>query len=903
MLRSSKGSTRWLGWAGVTLLVICALAVALRHMLRNAVLGQYTDAFSIATGVVGAVASVLAVVLAWVGRDQRPESSQLSQEDANIGASPLAPPVVSLRPPARRVRLQRELVKVTLARPWHRRGPRIHVLTGVGGVGKATVAALVASAIKKAGYPVWWVAASSPATLANDMLSVAKSLNATRGEIFRVRSGEINGPELVWSYLERIDQPWLMVLLNADNPSDLGDLAGGAIDGRGWLRAPRRGTVLVTSHHMDPSTWGSFARVHPLNHLTADEGAGILSDLAPSAGSLTDARQLAERLGGLPLALHLAGWYLARGGTQLSTFSDYRKALDGRFAEIMQRTSRVVGGGDRDTIMKIWELELDSLVDQGMTAARKLLRLLSCYAKATPIPHRLVNETTLTASGLFNEEQPGAIEFAMTGLIRVGLVRLWKPPTQRPDSNSPSALVVDRLIAETNLAHLADDPAHERIVRSAAAYVLAAVTERMSTAEREHWPAWHALSPHIRAVLPWLGDDTAIADDILSAAYRTVWGLRWGALYPAAEDLARATLRQAASECEIHPWTLELRRELATVLRARGRNEEAAVEFRAALDACNRLLGPNDMHTLRTRHGLARVIRNLGRYSVAEQETQAVLDARIRVHGEQHEYTLSSRHELARVLVDLGRYDEAEREYRTVLKARTRLLGYDSLWTLSTRHGLARVLRELGRYVEAESEIQTVLAARVQTLGEEHPHTLASRNELARVLLDTRRFSEAEQEYRALLRAQAGHRRSSLLRMLAAQHGLARLLQDTRHFEDAENEFSTVLEARTRLIGPEHPHTLSTRHFLATVWLDQGRYSEAVHELDAVLEARTRILGPEHPRTLATRHLLATAWLDQGRRSEAAYELEAVLQARTQILGPRHPDTVQTQTVLDGLAT
>jgi tetratricopeptide (TPR) repeat protein len=773
----------------------------------------------------------------------------------------------------------------------------------VGGIGKATIAALVASEVKKAGYQVWWVAASSPATLANGMLSVAQSLSATDGEIFRVRSGEINGPELVWSYLERLDQPWLMVLLNADNPTDLGDLAGGAIDGRGWLRVPHRGTVLVTSHHMDPSTWGGFARVHPLHHLTADEGAGILNDLAPSAGSVADARDLAERLGGFPLALHLAGWYLAREGTELSTFADYRKALDDRFAEIMQRSSLIAGArGDRDTIMTIWELELDSLVNQGMTAARKLLRLLSCYAKATPIPRRLIEETTLTASGLFNGEKPGAIEFAMTGLIKVGLVRPWKPPINRSERDSPSAVVVDRLVAETNLAHLADDPAHEKVVRGAAAHVLAAVTERMSTAEKEHWPAWHVLSPHVMAALPWLSDDVLIADDVLSAAYRTVWGLRWGALYPAAEGLARATLRHAAGERGIHPWTLELRRELATVLRARGRNEEASVEFHTALDACNRLLGSDDMQTLRTRHGLARVIRNLGRYSEAEQETRAVLDARIRVHGGHHEYTLSTKHELARVLVDLGRYNEAELEYRTVLKARAQLLGYDSLWTLSTRHGLARVLRELGRYSEAECEIQTVLAARARMLGEEHPHTLASRNELARVLLDTRRFNEAEQEYRRLLRAQAGYRRSSLLRMLAAQQGLARLLHDTERFDDAESEFSTVLEARTRLLGPEHPHTLATRHFLATVWLDQGRLSEAGHEVEAVLEARTRILGPEHPRTLTTHHLLVTVWLDQG-RLEASHELQIVLEARARILGPEHPDTIQTREVLGKLAT
>lgn len=902
--RHDKWKAHWLSWAGAGLLFICVVSAVLPHMIKNSGLTEYAAGFSITTGVVGAVAGILAVVAARAGvPSEGPgmEPFEGAPGSTGVGYSPLVPPVISLTVTVGREHLTRQLVKAIRKR----RSARVHVLTGVGGVGKASIAALVAMRIRKAGHQVWWVAASSPEVLENDMLSVARSLGATDGEIFRVRSGELNGPEIVWSYLEGSNQPWLIVMVNADNPSHLGDLTGGAIDGRGWLRAPHCGTVIVTSHHMDQSAWGGFSCVHELEHLTPDEGAAMLTQIAPSAGSVSEARLLAERLGGLPLALYLAGWYLACDGTELSTFDHYRGALDHRFREVMEQSSLIVGArGDRDTIMTIWELELDYLAEQGMTAARKLLRLLSCYAKATPIPMRLLNEETLSASGLFTDEQPGAIEYAKTGLMRVGLVRPWKPPMDRTDNSPILAVVVDRLVAETNQAHLAADPMHERTIHRAAAHILAAVTERMSATEREHWPAWQVLSPHVMAALPWVGENDQITDDVLSAAYRTIWGLRWGALYPSAENLARTTLQRDASAREMHhPWILEIRRELATVLRARGRHEESLVEFRAALRACDRFWGPDDMQTLRTRHGLARVIRNLGRYSEAEEETRAVLNARVRVHGAQHEYTLSTKHELARVLVDLGRYGDAEHEYRIVLVARTDLLGGEALWTLSTRHGLARVLRELGRYSEAEGEIVAVLAARTRILGAEHPHTLASRNELARVLLETRRFGEAEQEYQKIIRAPDGHRRASKLRLLAAQHGLARLFHDTSRYEDAENEFATVLEARTRLLGPEHPHTLSTRHFLATVWEDQGRHSEAAHELDSVLAARTRILGAEHPRTLTTRHLRATIWLHQGRRAEAIRQFQVVLDARTGILGLGHPDTQKTQAALSALVS
>ena len=226
--------------------------------------------------------------------------------------------------------------------------------------------------------------------------------------------------------------------------------------------------------------------------------------------------------------------------------------------------------------------------------------------------------------------------------------------------------------------------------------------------------------------------------------------------YSLAEHAWRKAYRAKASDPAIgpdHPDTLDSRSNLARVLAARGRPEEAEAGYRAVLEARTRVLGPDHPDTLDSRSNLARVLADRGRLEEAEAGYRAVLEARTRVLGPDHPDTLDSRSNLARVLADRGRLEEAEAGYRAVLEARTRVLGPDHPDTLDSRSNLARVLADRGRLEEAEAGYRAVLEARTRVLGPDHPDTLDSRSNLARVLAARGRREEAEAEYRAVLEA------------------------------------------------------------------------------------------------------------------------------------------------------
>jgi hypothetical protein len=101
-----------------------------------------------------------------------------------------------------------------------------------------------------------------------------------------------------------------------------GRMSAMAVDGCARSR-PGAGIVLVTSRDGSEASWGPGCRRRRLASLPADEAALLFADHAKhrlELGSQDDVRKLAKRPGGLPLALKIAGSYLAESAEFLSRY-------------------------------------------------------------------------------------------------------------------------------------------------------------------------------------------------------------------------------------------------------------------------------------------------------------------------------------------------------------------------------------------------------------------------------------------------------------------------------------------------------------------------------------------------------------------------------------------------------
>ena len=690
---------------------------------------------------------------------------------------------------------------------------RSWVLAGMGGVGKSTVALLTAEAAQKQGWRVWWVTALNNMSFTGGMVEILHQLDAPLSVIKAVGEGAPTAPDRAWQFLNgahSAGRHWLLIFDNADDPAVLAAGSSTPAEYTGWLRPDPAGAIIVTTRIADPKAWGNRISLRVLHPLDTSAAAQVLADLAPSIEDPTgkQADELAARLGGLPLALHLAGTYLSSPFTQWRTFAEYREALDSRgFPQVLSELDDA-GAGARDSIQRTWELSLEGLAADGRPQARPMLVLLSCYAPATPIPTSLLDPAELTV--LFDKvnslaqavTSPGGeqgrrlVRDALDGLGRIGLIQI-----DGRVSNS-GTVTIHPVVADVNRSSLLSD---DQLVRSAigrsAAELLGKFAAELHPMRPQDWPSWRQLFPHLTAMLEWLApylEDDAIIS-LLSAgnpASDALW--RCGDL-PGAESLARLCVTAAVRLSSDQTAALSARYELATAIGflgryAQGEHVNDGVDTNAGVS-----IDPSYSALWQARyHESERILRE-----VLSEQQQAI--------GADHPDTLQTRYRLAWVLGLEGQYTESEEMFRQLLTDRRRVFGEDDIATTATRHRIGWVRALQRDYAQAESIFRELLRDEQRVLGDEHPDTLTTRHRLAWVVGLQGRFAEAEQMHRDLL------------------------------------------PCERRVLGYEHQDILTTRLRLAYVIARQGRQSEAAKMFSDLLPDQQRILGDSHPDTLSTK--------------------------------------------------
>ncbi|MFJ4795922.1 tetratricopeptide repeat protein [Kitasatospora purpeofusca] len=718
----------------------------------------------------------------------------------------VAPPL-GLRDPGRPLRGREETLERLEAELAAEPGAegRLLALCGMGGCGKTAIALEIAARRSAAGGRVWWVEARNGPALEAALRAVARQAGATQEELERGDTAD-----LLWSRLARLDTPWLLVVDNADDPALL-DGPGSLSAGTGWIRpATGPGAVLVTTRDSTRATWGQVARLHLLRPLTGgrlDAAARILRDHAPaSAGTPAEAHALAARLGGLPLALRLAGTYLDqanrtpapfRAPATPTTYTGYLRAWEDGLDRLDQGQA----------LARTWAMSVALLEQRGHGHARALLELLAAFADADlPYTHLLTPDRLTEAGPLAALDGP-AIWQHLTALAGLGLVELLEPVP-----GVPAVLRMHPLVRDASRTP-GTVPVANGIVTAAAL-----ADEFEDAMDAEVTAAWRSLAPHIldafeRADLAGL-DETALLDLTLAV---NVAG------------------RQLVTD---------------------GLHAQARTVLEAVRAAGSEHVGPTHPHTLITRHNLALVLRELGELVLARAEFETLLEVRRSLGGDTHVETLNTRHELASVLRDQGELDSARSEFEAVLAIRRRELGDTDPSTLTTRHELACVLFDQGELDSARAELEAALAAERDRVGDTHPSTLVTRHELARTLHEQGELVTARAEFEAVLAALREQIADHHPHLLVARFDLARVLRDQGELARARAEFEIVLAVERERLGDTHFSTLLTQYSLALVLRDQGDLTQARVELEAVLAVETERLGPDHHNTQITRRAL-----------------------------------------------
>ncbi|MFC7244125.1 FxSxx-COOH system tetratricopeptide repeat protein [Catellatospora aurea] len=728
-------------------------------------------------------------------------------------------------------------------------------IVGLGGIGKTQVSLEYARRFSRDYDIVWVVQATDSQRLKEGLGELAIALGYSPSLDLDTRIRRLRD-----SLEERTTPPrrTLLILNNADQPDDefLGLIPRTSAD------------ILITTRF---GTWDEAAETFDIGNMRRADSIKLIRRRVPRI-SLSEADEVAERMGDLPLAVAQAAAYLHTVAVPVPEYLQSLHSQD-RILGLLE-DQRFGGAGD---VLDAWIVSLDRLREERPAAAW----LLELCAAMGPSP--------IGMSIILGQELGGHLTAFDGALADIDEQRLLLDDISRyalaQVDAARTAVIIHPLVRLRIQAQVHDLEQLRDIARS----VLARVGSQLSPEDPGTWPRFSEILTHARD----LDIIDSQAESMRVLVVSLVRYLYRRGDYHASQALANAALgawRETADNDD--PLTLRTRFHLANAVRARG---DITLAHSIDKDVYRRQLaafGPSHRDTLATARSLGFDLRATGQYAESVSLDRRTLDLYRAAYGQEHPDTLIAVNNLAIGLRLVGDFASAAELNDQTLELRSRIFGTEDAGTLTAAGNYGRDLRDLGYLWESYSLLHRTLQAQQLSPGGDHLDTLRTGKELALTLRQLGRFADAHELVRQTTARYAtvtGRNHPDALSCELAAVTIQSAIGENR---DAVTAAKRLWQFADQVYGPVAHLTLACRSTYAILLLKEESFTSAFDAAAAVHEHLTRDLGPGHPHVLFAGVNLANAHFALG-DLEAAKELDRFAYVElTRTLGSRHPDAL-----------
>lgn len=698
-------------------------------------------------------------------------------------------------------------------------------LTGLGGVGKTQLAIEFAHRHGRL-FPggVFWIPCINPDLLPTMIAHCAGPEGLNWPHLEHLKQAEVVGRvQAYW----RSGQPCLLIFDNCEDPQVL------------ERYAPTTGRVLLLlTSRKDNWRWSHPAvQAISLDVLSPAESQQLLQTLAHHL-TPAEADQVAEQLGHFPLALELAGKYLAylHGAGSPVAVPVYVEQLQ---QKLLEHDSLKGWIGMKSPTKHELHVEATFLLsyeplrkpDKVSLLAQKMLTGLACLAPNTPIELAWLKP-------LWAEETEMMVAVAFNHLLSLGLV-------SQPTAGQTK---LHRLITQFVQGE-APPPAG----------LLAQVGEllrgKANKINEQGLPKlFELLLPHV----VWLAEKLEKGEELETAA--GLWNGLGNYYYINGEyPLAQSALEQAlylAQQCleANHPTIATSLNNLGLLLMDMGDLVGAKRHAEQALAIQEQVLGKNHPHVAISLNNLGLILQELGDYAGAKSYAEQALAIDAQVLGAQE--VAADLNNLGQILLAMGDYAGAKRHVEQALTILEQVFGKNHPKVALSLSNLGQILKYMGDLAGAKRHAEQALTISEQVFGKNHPQVATSLNNLGQILKymgDLEGAKTQAEQALAILEPVLGRNHP---KVALALNNLGQILKDLGDLAEAKQYAEKALAIVEQVLGRNHPNVAILLNNLGGILMDMGDLAGAKLYAEQALAILKKTLGENHPHTQIARHNL-----------------------------------------------
>ncbi|GHO96449.1 tetratricopeptide repeat protein [Reticulibacter mediterranei] len=742
-------------------------------------------------------------------------------------------------------------------------------MTGLGGIGKTQIAIEYAyrARAQRRYRDILWISAASAETIVTSFVELARLLPTL------VSQEETNQHTIIAAilrWLEQREQPWLLLVDNADDLSLI----------QPYLPRQGNGHILLTTR---AHAVGALASSLEVDTMGIMEGTHLLLRRAhrfsaSSPDEIDEAINVVIALGQFPLAIDQAGAYIEETGCSLH---DYLHIYQQHRSALLARRGKQTTPYP-ESVATTWSLSFEQ-VERSNPAAAELLRLCAFLAP-DHIPEELLTEGASHWPPALGDAVTNLLSFnqMLETLLAFSLVKRLSEERMLSIHRLVQAVQMDRMETQTQRAW------SEQVVR-AVQTIFPQDPKNVDT-----WPQCLRYLEQVEACDTLIRDHQFLLPEGADLLDRTGSYFLEHSMLTQAAPLYRHALaiREQRFGLE-HPQTAASLNHLAIFHRDNGSYKEAEPLYLRALRIREQHLGPHHLDTADSLDSLANLYESQRDYAKAEPLYLRALRIREQHLGPHHPDTALTLHHMAILYQDQGKYGQAETLGLRALRIQEQHLGPHHSDTINSLGWLGVIYQAQGKYAEAERIYLRTIEIQKQQFGSSHFYTATCLRALAELYMEQGRYREAEPlclRARDIYEQHLGPLHAHMADVLVCQAIL--FLKQGKHAQ-AEALALRALGIHEEHLGTHHPYASLDLVILATLYRDQGNYAQAEPLFLRALSINEQAFVSTHPQAAQACYEFALLRQAQGHDDEARSLYERALAARTHTFGATHPQTIE----------